>query len=95
MRALVWHCGAFNDGNGCGGTTQAQRFPMHALKLLLLLMEYGGGEICNVMAGGGEVHLIKILSENFENPKNFEINFGRFREVLRTFLKSILENFDN
>ncbi len=80
--ALVWHSGAYNDGNGCGGAVQVQHFPMHTLKLPLQLMEcvcvcVGGAEICNVMAG--EVCCIKILSENFENHfKKFRDKFGRF-----------------
>ncbi len=31
--ALVWRGGAYNDGNGCGGAGQVQRFPIHALEL--------------------------------------------------------------
>ncbi len=41
--ALVWCGGAYNDRNGCDGATQVQRFPIHALKLPLQLMELGGG----------------------------------------------------
>ncbi len=65
MATWVWRSGAYNGGNGWGGRAQAQSFPMHALKLPLQLMEWGGGEVCNVMAG--IVRRIKILSENFEN----------------------------
>ncbi len=69
---LGWGTGVvrqcLNDGNSCGGTGQGQRFSMHTLKLPLQLIECEGGGICNVMAG--EVHHIKILSENFENHFN-------------------------
>ncbi len=64
--------GAYNNGNGCSGVVQVQYFPMDVLKLPLQLMECEEGGICNVMAG--EVHRIKILSENFEN------HFKQFRD---------------
>ncbi len=54
----------------------------------------GGRGIHNVMAK--EVRRIKILSKNFENCfKKFWDNFWKIQEILRTFPKSISENFDN
>ncbi len=56
-------------------------------------MGCGGWGVHYMMAGGDAPHknfkILKTIS------KNFEINFGRFREILMTFSKSISENFDN
>ncbi len=75
MWALVRRSSAYNDGNGCSSMAQAQRFPMHAFKLPLQLVEWGEG-FGNMMME--EVRRIKNLSENFENHfKKFSDKFWK------------------
>ncbi len=66
MGVLVWRGSAYNDGNGCGGAAQTQRFPIHALELPAA-NGVRGVERSVIWYGGRGVRCIKFFPKNVKN----------------------------
>ncbi len=92
-------CGAAvptnNNGNCCVGV--GATFYNGRTQITIAAKGVGGGMrrgIRNVIAGRCATQKFYRKSSKTIS-KNLEINFGRFREILHTFSKSLSENVDN